>query len=186
MHQGCTGPPPPHSSPAAENVRFCNFAKFIILCFANFSSKFTKIKIILSKFRVSLNFDKIIFNFAKFKENLGKHEIKNFAKISRNYENKNFAATLLPHNLPSATHPPLPSARRFFNAAWKCYFEMKANKEPCFSILSFTILWFKTYNSDLTGHLNTPHKSHFILGYLAFQYFFCHNHRLLSIAIVIH
>ena len=47
-------------------------------------------------------------------------KIKNFAKIFQNYENENFAATLLLHNLPSATHPPLPSARRFFNAAGQC------------------------------------------------------------------
>ena len=33
-------------------------------------------------------------NFAKFKENFTKHKIKNVAKIPRNYENKNFAATL--------------------------------------------------------------------------------------------
>ena len=39
-----------------------------------------------------------------------------------------------------ATHPPLPSAKRFFNAAQQCYFDMKTNKEQCFSILSFIIL----------------------------------------------
>ena len=55
--------------------------KFLITCFAKFSSNFAKIKIILSKFCVSQNFDKIIFNFAKFEENFAKHEIKNFAKI---------------------------------------------------------------------------------------------------------
>ena len=60
---------------------------------------------------------KIIFNFAKLEENFAKHKIKDFLKIARNYENENFAATLLLHNLPSATHPPLPSAKRFFNAA---------------------------------------------------------------------
>ena len=59
----------------------------------------------------------------------------------QNYENKNFAATLLLHNLPSATHPPLPSGRRFFNVAQQCYFEMKTNTEPYFSILSSIILW---------------------------------------------
>ena len=53
----------------------------------------------------------------KFEENLAKHEIKNFAKISQDYENKNFAATLLLHSLQSATHPPLTSAKRFFNVA---------------------------------------------------------------------
>ena len=31
---------------------------------------------------------------AKFEENFAEHEIKKFAKISRNYENENFAATL--------------------------------------------------------------------------------------------
>ena len=81
-----------------------------------------------------------IFNFAKFKENFSKHKTKNFAKISRNYKNENFAATLLLHNLRSATHPPLPSARRFFNVAWQCYFEIKTNTEPYFSILSSIIL----------------------------------------------
>ena len=75
-----------------------------------------------------------------------KHKIKYFAKISWNYENKNLAGTLLLHNLPSAaTHPPLPSAKRFFNAARQCYFEMKTNKEPFFSILSSIILWCILY-----------------------------------------
>ena len=60
--------------------------------------------------------------------------------ISRNYKNENFEATLLLHNLPSATHSPLPSARRFFNAAQQCYFEMKTNTEPYFSVLSSIIL----------------------------------------------
>ena len=120
-----------------------------------FSSNFAKIKIILSKFRVSHNFEKIIFNFAKLEENFAKHEIKNFTKILHNYENENFSATLLLHNLPSATHPPLPSARRFFNAARQCYFEMKTNKEPCFSILSFIILWFYstlTHRAGVVGN----------------------------------
>ena len=71
-----------------------NLAKFLISCFAKFSSNVAKFKIILWKFCVSRNFDKIILNFAKFEENFAKLEIKNFANISRNYENKNFAATL--------------------------------------------------------------------------------------------
>ena len=45
------------------------------------------------------------------------------------------------HNLLSATPPPLPSARRFFNAERQCYSEMKMHKEPYFSILSSIILW---------------------------------------------
>ena len=73
-------------------------------------------------------------------KNFTKHEIKNFAKILQNYEYENFAATLLLHNLPSATHPPLQSARRFFNVEQQCYFEMKTNTEPYFSILSSIIL----------------------------------------------
>ena len=52
-----------------------------------------------------------------------------------------FAATLLLHNLLSATHPPLPSAKRFFIAARQCYLEMKTIKQPYFSILSSIILW---------------------------------------------
>ena len=44
------------------------------------------------------------------------------------------------HNLPSAAPTPLPSARRFFNATRQCYFEMKTNMEPYFSILSSIIL----------------------------------------------
>ena len=63
-------------------------------CFAKFSLNFAKFNIILSKFCETLNVDKIILNFAKFEENFGTHKIKNFAKISRNYENQNFAATL--------------------------------------------------------------------------------------------
>ena len=66
-----------------------------------------------------------------------KHEVKNFAKFLRNYKDENFAASLLLHNLPSATHP---SGRIFFNVAWQCYFEMKTNTEPYFSILSSIIL----------------------------------------------
>ena len=139
--------PPPHPTPAQGccEISFCvisrNFHQIFNFVIAKFSSNFAKIKIILSKFCVSRNFDKIIFNFAKLEENFAKHESKNFAKISRNYKNENFAATLLLHNLPSATHPPLPSARRFFNAVRQCYFEMKPNKELCISILSIIILW---------------------------------------------
>ena len=55
---------------------------------------------------------------------------------------KVFTATLLLHNLPSATNPP--SAKRFFIALWQCYLEMKTKKEPpYFSILSFIILCIK-------------------------------------------
>ena len=80
-----------------------------------------------------LNFAKfLISNFAKLEENFAKHEIKNFA------------ATLLLHNLPSATQPPLQSARIFFNVARQCYFEMKMNTELYFSILSSIILWMNS------------------------------------------
>ena len=73
-----------------------------------------------------MKFYKIILNFAKLEENLAKHEIRT----------KIFAATLLLHNLPTVTHPPLPSAKRFFIAEKQCYLEMKTLKEPYFSILS--------------------------------------------------
>ena len=49
-------------------------------------------------------------------------------------------ATLLLNNLPSATHPPLKSAKRFFIAAQQCYLEIKTIKQPNFSILSSIIL----------------------------------------------
>ena len=90
------------------------FKKFLISCFVKFSLHFANFKIILSKFCVSWN-----------------------------YQNAKFCShpTLTLHNLPSAAHPPLPSARRFFNAARKCFFEMKKNKELYFSILSSIILW---------------------------------------------
>ena len=73
-----------------------------------------------------------------------------------NYENKNFAATQLRHNLPSATrtHPPLLSARTFFNAVRHCYFEMKTNKEPNFSILCGNIT--KILESVARPHTHTP------------------------------
>ena len=78
-------------------------------------------------------------------------------KVSRKFreitKNENFAATLLLHNLLSATHPPLLSARRFFNAVRQCYFEMKPNKEPCFSILSIIILWYRR-----SMGVSDPHK----------------------------
>ena len=51
--------------------------------------------------------------------------IFNYAKFE-----ENFALTL-----------PTPSARRFFNVERQCYFEMKMNREPYFSILSSIILW---------------------------------------------
>ena len=58
-------------------------------------------------------------------------------------------------NLPPATHPPLPSAKRFFNAAWQCYFDMKMNKEPCFSILSIIILCLPP-RARFHSHLSKP------------------------------
>ena len=48
VRQGCTGSPPPHYSPTPGG------------CDAKFSLNFAKFKIILSKFRVSQNFEKII------------------------------------------------------------------------------------------------------------------------------
>ena len=66
-------------------------AKFSFLCFAKIFSNFAKFKIILAKFCKTPNFDTIVLNFAKFKENFAKHE--NFAKFLRNYEYENFAAT---------------------------------------------------------------------------------------------
>ena len=84
------------------------------------------------KFRVSRNFDKIILNFAKFEENFAKHEIKIFAKFGEitktNILQPPYSYSYTICRLLSATHPPLPSTRRFFNVAWKCYFEMKTNK----------------------------------------------------------
>ena len=51
-------------------------ATFMILCFVKFSSNFEKFNsIFLSKFLETRNFDKIILNFAKFEENVAKHEI---------------------------------------------------------------------------------------------------------------
>ena len=82
------------SSIAVPPPRRHIFAKFLILCFSKFSSNFAKCKIILSKFGETQNFDKIILNFSKFEENFVKQKIQNFAKISRNYKNENFAATL--------------------------------------------------------------------------------------------
>ena len=93
MRQGCTGPPPP-LTPVLHRVA-------------------AKIKIIVSKFCVPRNFDQIIFTFAKLEENFSKNGIKNFAKLRKRKFRCN---PILLHNLPSATHPPLPSARIFFNA----------------------------------------------------------------------
>ena len=63
-----------------RNFRFRNFAKiftkFLILCFAKFFSNYAKLKIILSKFRETQNFDKIILFFAKFEENFAKTKLK--------------------------------------------------------------------------------------------------------------
>ena len=46
-----------------------------------FFSYFVKLKIILSKFCETQNFDKIILIFAKLEEIFATHEIKNFVKI---------------------------------------------------------------------------------------------------------
>ena len=102
-------------------MEFCKF-------FAKFGN-FVFCKIFLEIRKIQKYFVKISC-FAKFDDNFAKHKTKNFMKISQNYETENFATTLLLHNLPSATHPPGPSARRFFNAAQQCYFEMKTNTEP--------------------------------------------------------
>ena len=81
--------PPPHPTPAQGccEILFCvisrNFHEIFNFCFAKFSSNFAKNKIILSKFCVSRNFDKIIFNLAKLEKNLAKHKIKNFAKLGK-------------------------------------------------------------------------------------------------------
>ena len=113
----CTGPPPPPLTPIlhrfAAKLSFCNFVKFSRISNFVFREIFLEFCKNSKLFRKTRNFDKIIFHFAKLEENFAKHEIKNFA------------ATLLLHNLPSATYPPLLSARRFFNAARQCYFEMK-------------------------------------------------------------
>ena len=66
---------------------------------------------------------------AKFKENFPKHEIKNLLKFGEITKTKILQP---PYNLLSATHPPLPSARRFFNVARQCYFEMKTNTKHTF------------------------------------------------------
>ena len=147
VRQGCSLPPPPSLQSCIgllQNFVFefrKIFTKFLISCSAKFFLNFAKIKIILSKFRVLQNFNKIIFNFAKLEENFTKLKISQL--FFRNCENKYFAATLLLQNLLSATHPPLLSAKRFFNAARQCYFDMKTNKEPCFSLLSIIILWLQ-------------------------------------------
>ena len=82
-------------------------------------------------------------NFTKFEENVAKPDIKNLARFSEITKTKIFAATLLLHNLPSATHPPLTSAKTFFIGVQQCYFEIKTIKQPYFSILSSLILWVK-------------------------------------------
>ena len=133
MRQGCTGPPPPSSLQSCiglqQNFIFVisrNFHKVFKFVFCKIFLKLRENQNYFFKIHVSRNFDKIIFYFAKLEKNLAKHKIK----ISQNYENKIFAATLLLHNLlsASATHPPLLSARRFFNAARQCYFYIKTNK----------------------------------------------------------
>ena len=59
-----------------RNFCFRNFVKFLISCFVKFFSNFAKLKIILSKFRETQNFDKIILIFAKFEENFAKTKLK--------------------------------------------------------------------------------------------------------------
>ena len=71
------------------NFHFRNFMKFReISCFAKFSSNFAKLKIILSKYRETQNFVKIIFDFREVRGKFRENEIKNFTKISRNYKNE--------------------------------------------------------------------------------------------------
>ena len=93
VRQGCTGSSATPLTPLLHRVAakflfsyFLKiFAKFFNSCFAKFD-----IQNYLSKFCASRNFDKIILNFTKFEETFAKLEIKNVAKISRNYENEKF------------------------------------------------------------------------------------------------
>ena len=64
-----------------RNFHFCNFAKFLISCFAKFSSSFAKLKIISAKFRETQNFVKIILIFVKFKENFAETILKILRKF---------------------------------------------------------------------------------------------------------
>ena len=141
LHQGLENAPglyrpaPPPSLRSyigwLRKFRFCNFAKILISCFAKKCLKFRKIK---------NYFDKIILSLANFEGNFTKHEIKNFEKFC-NITKTKILQPPCPYSY-TATHPPLSSARRFFNAARQCYFEMKTNTEPYFSILSSIILCF--------------------------------------------
>ena len=94
----------------------------------------------LSKFCVLQNFDKLISCFAKLEENFAKQEIKKFRENFAKLQKRKFLSNPTPTQSVFATHPSLPTAKRFFNAARQCYFDMKTNKEPCFSILSIIIL----------------------------------------------
>ena len=71
---------------------------FMFHC-AKFSSNFAKFKIMLSKFRETQNFDKIILNFGNSKKSLRNKKLK----ILRNYEKEKFAATLCRSGV---VHPP--------------------------------------------------------------------------------
>ena len=60
---------------------------------------------------------------------------EHFSNISTKFKPPPFASICRCY-----TDPPLLSAKTLFNVARQCYFEMKTNKEPCFSILSIIIL----------------------------------------------
>ena len=98
----------------------------------------------LEKFCETQNFDKIILNFTKFKENFTKHEIKNLAKFFWKLRKQKFSQPPYSYTicrLLHSTHPPLPSSKTFFIAARQCSLEMKTIKQQYFSILSSLILW---------------------------------------------
>ena len=64
------------------------------------------------------------------------HQIKIFTKLRK----WKFCCHPTPTQSAVSTQTPLLSARRFFNVAQQCYFEMKTNTEPYFSILSSIVL----------------------------------------------
>ena len=65
---------------------------------------------------------------------------EHFSNISTKFKPPPFASICCCYS-----DPPLLSAKTLFNAARQCYFEMKPNKEPCFSILSIIILCLRPF-----------------------------------------
>ena len=112
--------------------------------------------------KIFLKFCKNLNYFVKLEKNFMKHEIQNFAKLRK----LKFCSISTPTQS-AVRYSPSPSVCQKIlqcRAAMQCYFEMKTNKELCFSILSFIILRYysitfpQTFTAVLRGCVRKKYK----------------------------